>query len=120
VLRDYAPVPGTLIPGRAAALHVDSFWREVSLLFHHRRNKLMPLVQQSDIAAMRLMVREQAVTAGLSPMRSRTSQPEGCFYQEKYPSPITTDRVKIPRKVRSGFRQHAKRLLDGSSWGNKW
>ena len=25
VLRDYAPVPGTLIPGRAAALHVDSF-----------------------------------------------------------------------------------------------
>jgi hypothetical protein len=45
VIRDYAPVPGTLIPGRAAALHVDSFWREVSLLFHHRRNKLMPLVQ---------------------------------------------------------------------------
>jgi len=26
-------------------------------------------------------------------MRSRTSQPEGCFYQEKYPWPITTDRV---------------------------
>jgi hypothetical protein len=25
VLRDYAPVPGTLIPGRAAALRVDSF-----------------------------------------------------------------------------------------------
>ena len=25
MLRDYAPVPGTLIPGRAAALRVDSF-----------------------------------------------------------------------------------------------
>jgi hypothetical protein len=25
VIRDYAPVPGTLIPGRAAALRVDSF-----------------------------------------------------------------------------------------------
>ena len=24
-MRDYAPVPGTLIPGRAAALRVDSF-----------------------------------------------------------------------------------------------
>jgi hypothetical protein len=32
VLRDYAPVPGTLIPGRAAALRVVE-WREVSLLF---------------------------------------------------------------------------------------
>jgi hypothetical protein len=32
VLRDYAPVPGTLIPGRAAALRVVP-WREVSLLF---------------------------------------------------------------------------------------
>ena len=32
MLRDYAPVPGTLIPGRAAALRVV-IWREVSLLF---------------------------------------------------------------------------------------
>jgi hypothetical protein len=32
VLRDYAPVPGTLIPGRAAALRVVE-WREASLLF---------------------------------------------------------------------------------------
>ena len=32
MLRDYAPVPGTLIPGRAAALRVVQ-WREVSLLF---------------------------------------------------------------------------------------
>ena len=32
MLRDYAPVPGTLIPGGAAALRVVQ-WREVSLLF---------------------------------------------------------------------------------------
>ena len=31
---------------------------------------------------------------GLAPLRSRTSQPEGCFYQEKYPWPITTDRER--------------------------
>ncbi len=36
VHRGYASVPEALIPGRAAALHVF-IWREVSLLFHHRR-----------------------------------------------------------------------------------
>ena len=32
MFRDYAPVPGILIPGKAAALRVVQ-WREVSLLF---------------------------------------------------------------------------------------
>jgi len=37
------------------------------------------------------MVREHAVTAGLSPKRIRTSQLEGCFYQRsiRHQSPLT-------------------------------
>jgi hypothetical protein len=37
------------------------------------------------------MVREQAVTAGLPPKR----QHSGLFLPEKYPSPITTDRIRL-------------------------
>src|SRR6185503_7546563 len=49
-----------------------------------------------------ILVREQAVTAGLSPKRIRTSQPKRPFLPEKYPSPITTDPVKLEAGGMSG------------------
>jgi hypothetical protein len=82
-LRDYAPVPGTLIPGRAAALRVVQ-WREVSLLFTTGETL-------STLCIKITSVREQATTARLSPKRIRTSQPEGCFTQRsiRSQSPLT-------------------------------
>jgi hypothetical protein len=82
------PRPWNSDPGRGAALRVVQSG-EVSPLFTTDETVEMQLLQLPPPQIT--LVREQEATAELSPVRSRTSQPEGCFTQRsiRSQSPLT-------------------------------
>jgi hypothetical protein len=90
VLRDYALVPGTLIPGRAAALRVVA-WREVSLLF--TTGEIFNATDSIPATADHFSHGTGRPRRGL---RRRGFEPHSAkaVSRQKYPWPITTDRVR--------------------------
>ena len=101
---DYAPVPGALILGRAAQPCAPFDWSEVSLLFTTGEASI---VAKRNLRLTRSFPAKiwsgTADTAGLAPMRVRTSQPEGCFHQRSIrgQTPLTV-RVRAGGNRRSG------------------
>jgi len=64
------------------------------------------------IANKKLSVREQADTAGLAPMRIRTSQPEGCFAKE-----VSVAKHHWPCELRWGNQRqrHCRGSIEGTT-----
>ena len=100
-IRDYAPVPGALILGRdrrPCASFVGAKY-----LFSFTTGETFSAKRARAPAPHGKMVREQAATAGLAPMRVRTSQPEGCFAQRsiRVQSPLTV--INFPQMLAKHF-----------------
>lgn len=112
VVRGYASVPEALILRQDAKSCTSLL--EAKYLFSFTTGETGSFGRTHrphTIVQLQIEVREQAVTAALSRMGSRTPLPQGATSPKKYPWPITTDRVKIPHKKRSGFRQQAPASL---------
>jgi len=111
VLRDYTPIPGTLTPGRAAAALRVVKWREVSLLFTTGETvnaTADSIPAYTDHFGQGTGGHGRAFAHEESNLTARR-----LFHPEKYPWPITTNRVSSAGGIR--WQRYGRFTVEGTT-----